>query len=43
MSFGRSASETETPKDLPTLGGDARIPEYKLRSAPYPHTSDQLP
>jgi hypothetical protein len=42
MSFGRSASEKETSKDLPSLGEGAR-PVETLRSSPYPKSSDNLP
>ena len=47
MSFGRSASETDAGKELPSLGGDARKinPNWAppgSRGSPYPHTSENL-
>jgi 2-oxoglutarate dehydrogenase E2 component (dihydrolipoamide succinyltransferase) len=42
MSFGRSAGEKDAPRNLPSLGEDVRTPESRMRSSPYPHSSDNL-
>jgi hypothetical protein len=44
MSFGRSSTETEKPKDLPSLGGDARkIEPTQSSSSPYPKQYNDIP
>ena len=41
-SFGASQGERYQSNQLPTLGGDARMPDYQLRTNPYPHSSENL-
>jgi hypothetical protein len=44
MSFGRSSTETEKPRDLPSLGGDARkIDPAQLNGSPFPKQYNDIP